>query len=100
MNNETSAYDLLNTTIAQKNTKEELALPLHGKKNNLKRRDFIDHFAIARLELNATTISSTFEIIQNTIPIWINLIHESFLSDSMKNKYIELLNERCHRLEL
>lgn len=92
------AYDLLNTTIAQTNTKEELALPLNGRKNNIKRRDFIDYFAMDRLQLNATTITSVLESIYNALPIWVSLIKKSFLSDSMKRKYLALLEERCHRL--
>src|SRR3989338_1851695 len=36
-------YDLLNSTIVQRNTQEEIALPLNGKKNNLNDRDFIKY---------------------------------------------------------
>ncbi len=92
------AYDLLNTTIAQKNTKEELALPLNGKKNNLKRRDFIEHFAIERLQLNTTTITNVFDQTYRALPTWNSLINRSFLSDAMKNKYLALLDERCNRI--
>ena len=92
------AYDLLNTTIAKKNTKEELALPLNGKKNNLKRRDFIEHFAIERLQLNTTTITNVFDQTYRALPTWNSLINRSFLSDAMKNKYLALLDERCNRI--
>ena len=92
------AYDLLNTTIAQKNTKEELALPLNGKKNNLKRRDMIDYFASNKLQLNDSIITSVIERIYNVQPIWNTLITNSFLSEPMKNKYRALLDERCHRI--
>jgi serine/threonine-protein kinase HipA len=92
------AYDLLNTTIAQKNTKEEFALPLNGKKNNIKRNDLIDHFAINRLHLNSAVISNVLEVIHNALPTWDQLIKRSFLSESMKNKYLDLLDERCNRL--
>ena len=92
------AYDLLNTTIAQKNTKEELALPLNGKKNNIKRSDFIDHFAIDRLQLNSTVVFKVLDVIYNALPTWDKLIKHSFLSESMKKKYLDLLDERCNRL--
>ncbi len=43
-------YDLINSTIAM-NTKEEIALPLNGKKNNLTKRDLFEYFAKDRLNL-------------------------------------------------
>lgn len=94
------AYDLLNSTIAQKNTKEELALPLNGKKNNLQQRDFFEYFAIERLDLNQSVIADVIGKIARTIPRWKKLIHESFLSKDMQDKYTDLLNHRCERLNL
>ena len=93
------AYDLLNTTIAQMNTKEELALPLNGKKNNLKKRDFMDYFAIHRLQLNQTVISDIIDEITRIVPSWKIRIGQSFLSETMKTKYLELLTERACRLD-
>jgi serine/threonine-protein kinase HipA len=92
------AYDLLNTTIAQIHPKEELALPLNGKKNNLKRRDFIDYFAIERLQINNTSISNVLDSIYSALPIWMSLLQNSFLSDHMKDKYLTLLEQRIHRI--
>ena len=91
-------YDLLNSTIAQMNAKEELALPLNGKKNNLKRSDFIDYFAIQRLQLNKTVILDIMSEIKQALPAWKVLISNSFLSATMKKKYIELLEERSERI--
>ena len=92
------AYDLLNTTIAQTNPKEELALPINGKKNNLKRRDFVDYFAKERLKLNEASIHSVLEKIYTTLPIWKELIKNSFLSARMQDKYRDLLEERIQRI--
>lgn len=92
------AYDLLNTTIAQAQTKEELALPLNGRKNNLRQRDFIDYFAIEKLKINHASISHVLNQIYEAQPIWQSLIHKSFLSESMKQKYLVLLEQRFHRL--
>ena len=39
----TPAYDLINSTIVM-NSKEEIALPLNGKKSNLKRSDLLEYF--------------------------------------------------------
>ena len=101
-NNKTSlspAYDLLNSTIAQKNTREELALPLNGKKNNLTQQDFLKYFAVTRLGLNEKVISEMIQIIQAAIPLWQTLITQSFLSQEMQQKYINLLDARCSRLK-
>ena len=93
------AYDLLNSTIVL-NSEEELALPLNGKKNRLKKDDFIRYFAEERLELPQKSITQTTLRISKAYPRWIELIQKSFLSDNMKKKYKELLNERCNLLEL
>lgn len=92
------AYDLLNTTIAQIQTKEELALPLNGRKNNVRRRDFIDYFALDRLNINRATVFTVLKNIYDALPLWKDLIHKSFLSEGMKQKYLQLLEERSHRL--
>jgi serine/threonine-protein kinase HipA len=93
------AYDLLNSTIIL-NSQEELALPLRGKKNKLKKDDFFVYFAEERLELTHKSIGQTVNRIVNAFPAWTDLIQKSFLSDSMKIQYIDLLNERFSNLKL
>lgn len=93
------AYDLLNSTIAQPNSKEELALPLNGRKNNLRKRDFFEYFAVERLELNKNSVTEIIQEIQQAIPRWKELITDSFLSKAMQEKYLSLLEERLTRLE-
>lgn len=88
------AYDLLNTSIAMVNPKEELALPLKGKKNNLTKNDFLTYFAIERLGLNQLTINDVLDSFIKQIPTWFNLIDESFLSFGMKEKYKLLVTNR------
>ncbi len=94
------AYDLLNTTIAQQNVKEELALPLNGKKNNLKKWDFLDYFAGQKLQLNEKVIAGVMQEIKQAHPAWQELLRNSFLSITMQEKYLVLLEERCQRLDL
>jgi serine/threonine-protein kinase HipA len=94
------AYDLLNTTIAQKNTKEELALPLNGKKNNIKSADFLSYFAGQQLQLNKRVIDDLLATFSQTLPQWLELIDRSFLSKPMKEMYVKLLTERASRLGL
>ncbi|MBC8196435.1 MAG: HipA domain-containing protein [Candidatus Marinimicrobia bacterium] len=92
------AYDLLNSTIPIKNTREEFALPLAGKKNNIQKNDLIKYFGKERLQLTDKTISSEIQNIINNRTNMDNLINISFLSDGMKVKYLELLSSRYDRL--
>lgn len=94
------AYDLLNSTIVQPHAREELALPLNGKKRNLTKRDFLDYFAKERLELNQKIIDEVLQTIGEAIPIWHELISYSFLSAPMKTQYRDLLNARSLRMGL
>jgi serine/threonine-protein kinase HipA len=91
-------YDLLNSTIAQKNVQEELALPLRGKKNNLTKNDFLKYFGVERLGLNQKIINEILQEFQQAIPRWQELISISFLSLKMQEKYLSLLEQRCKRL--
>lgn len=93
------AYDLLNTTILLKNTKEEIALPLNGKKNNLSKNDFFKYLAIEKLQLNQNVINDVVEEIQTAIPQWKKMIGESFLSENMQKKYLQLLETRWQKLK-
>jgi serine/threonine-protein kinase HipA len=92
------AYDLVNSTIAL-STREEMALPLNGKKNNLTKRDLIDYFAVSRGGLNQSIILTILEEIKQVIPLWNQMINDSFLSESMQQKYLSLLQERFGRLD-
>jgi len=90
-------YDLLNSTIVL-DSGEELALPLRGKKNRLKREDFMDYFAKERLGLTDKAISRTIRDLEDAYPLWINLLGRSFLSDKRKTVYRELLDRRAQTL--
>lgn len=90
----TPIYDFLNSTIAIKNPEEEIALMLKGKKRNLRAADFIDYYAKERLLLNEKTINTILNQMKNATPKWKELLEISFLSDVMKEKYLELLENR------
>lgn len=88
------AYDLINTTIELNKPEEEIALPVKGKKKNLTRNILIDYFGKERCELTNKVIDNSLNIISDSIPLWMDLINISFLSDDMKKKYVGLLNTR------
>ena len=92
----TPIYDFLNSSIVIKNPEEEIALTLKGKKSNLKATDFIDYYAKERLQLNEKTVVTILEQMENAIPKWKELLEISFLSDEMKEKYLELLKYKLN----
>ncbi len=92
------AYDLLNTSIALKNPKEELALPIRGKKNKLNREDLLVYFAKERLGLPEKIIQSSLNRFIKAKPIWMNWIINSFLTQDEKTRYITLLEERWDKI--
>lgn len=92
------AYDLLNTSIAMRSPREELALPLKGKKNNLTQKDFLSYFAVERLQLNQAVIDDVINDFLQKIPLWYPLITSSFLSTEMQEKYKNMLEERSHKI--
>ena len=91
---------MVNTTIEYKNPEEEIALPLRGKKSKLSRELFLNYFGKDRCELTDRVIDNVFSSIVTAIPEWKEEIHISFLSEEMKEKYIDLLNSRLVRLGL
>lgn len=94
------AYDLLNTTLAVPGTKEELALPLSGKKRKLNRSDFLEYFARKRLKLTEASIDDTLSAIASALPEWPGLVARSFLPQSEQELYLELARSRVERLGL
>ncbi len=92
------AYDLLNSTIVLSNVKEEMALPIKGKKSNFNRNILFSYFGGERLGLNRKVLSKTEEEFRNLYPEWLDLIEISFLSDKLKEAYIQILDHRWESL--
>jgi serine/threonine-protein kinase HipA len=92
-------YDLLNSTMVI-DSGEELALPLNGKKNRLKREDFMEYFAKERLGLTDKAISRTIGELETARPLWLGLLDRCFLSDKRKAMYRSLLDLRARTLGL
>jgi serine/threonine-protein kinase HipA len=94
------AYDFLNTTIALKAAKEEMALPIKGKKSKLTRNDLLNYFAQERLQINERVMNDVLSRFTKAIPVWRELLDQSFLSADAKQKYAALLTERWQRIQL
>ena len=93
------AYDYLNTTIALPNPKEELALPLRGRKNRLLPNDFFDYLGRERMGLNAAVIDDIWQTCLQAVPTWLAWIDKSFLTPPMKAAYADTLKQRVQRLQ-
>lgn len=91
------AYDLINVAIANPHDKEELALSLSGKKSNLKLNDFLRSATTMGLEENV--VLRLIENMRKAIPKWTSLIHGSFLSEEIKDRYEQLIMSRINRLQ-
>ena len=94
------AYDLLNTTIVLANPQEESALPIRGKKSNIKRETLLEYFAMDRLELTRKAVDGVLADIRQARSKWNDLLERSFLSSKLKSSYRELVDERWGRMDL
>jgi len=92
------AYDFLNSTIALRNPQEDLALPLREKKRKITRRDLVDYFGKERLGLSKKSSEEVLGRIEEESRNWPAVIETSFLPDELKEKYLEVLNDRRDRI--
>lgn len=92
------AYDLLNTTIANKGAREEFALPLAGKKSKFTREHLVNYLGHQRLGLHSRILDDELEIIHNNLAKMSGLLARSFLSQDLKEKYQAMLEARALRL--
>lgn len=94
------AYDLLNSSIIIPNPKEELALPIKGRKNHLTEKDLLDYFGGQCLGLSQKTIDDQIHRFKMAIPTWHQIIDKSFLNHEIKQKYEAILSSRTKRLKI
>ena len=92
----TPAYDLLNVSIANPKDKEELALPISGRKTKLRLEDFMN--VAQNMGLEEHVVMRLISGLQKSLPKWRELIQKSFLSEDMKSRYEELIMSRLSRL--
>jgi len=93
------ADDLLNTSIALPSSHEEMALPMGGKKNKLDLQDFRNYGHLT-LMLPDKIVDGCLLKLKENLPILLNTIQISFLSENMKKKYLILLNRCAEKLQI
>lgn len=86
----TPAYDMLSAAIVNPSDKEELALTLNGKKSKIKADDFIK--AASTLGLPENVMPNLFAKYKALVEKFITCIMESFLSQELKDAYVELIS--------
>ena len=94
------AYDLLSTrlVIPERKDPEETALTINGKKSNLKRKDF--EIYSKNINLSEKQFNNVFDKFTRTIPIALDFIGNSFLSENKKEELKKLINVRTIQLDL
>ena len=92
------AYDLINSTIVLKNTKDELALPLMGPKARFKPSHFRDYLAQEKMQLRPPIVDRIFNEVYEARTEWNQLIANSFLSEELKDAYLRILDNRYSRM--
>jgi serine/threonine-protein kinase HipA len=90
------AYDMVATALLVKGDKEELALTLNGKKSQIKKKDF--ETAMASFGVSSKVAESTFQKFHDVLPEWKSQLQKCFLPTSLKDKYLEVIEERISKL--
>jgi len=91
------AYDLVNTSIANPDDTEELALPLSGRKTKLNLANFLQ--AAATMGIEENVVRHLTDNMSKALPKWMQLINDSFLDETMKEKYRQTIETRLARLQ-
>lgn len=92
------AFDFVNSTIVLRQAKEELALPLNGKKSNLSRKDLVEYFGQDRLALPSAICNEVIERLETVSKTWPDWIEHSFLPSGLKAAYHTLVEQRLRQL--
>ncbi len=92
-----AAYDMLSANVVLPSDKEQLALTLNGKKQNIRRKDFI----IFAETIGLPTVSAE-RLIQRVVAMreeYLSMCESSYLPEDMKQKLMLLIGERMAVLE-
>ncbi len=92
------AYDLVASELAVKTDDEDLALTLNGKKNKIKKADFIA--AMRASNIDEKVIDNIFRKYSELSKGWSKIINRSFLTSELKTEYKELINKKVAQIEL
>lgn len=87
------AYDLLPVNIIMPEDKEEFALTMNGKKQNVRKKDFLVFADTCGITKNAA--EKMIAKIVRMKPIFVQMCIDSYLPQYMKEQLNELIEKRC-----
>ncbi|OQX27111.1 MAG: hypothetical protein BWK80_06995 [Desulfobacteraceae bacterium IS3] len=90
------AYDIVSSRLALPEEREEMCLSLQGKRNRLSGRDFLrlsQRFGLT--EEQSRRVSDRLKVFQPEIE---EMIRDSFLSEQLKSRFLEIFRERMKRI--
>jgi serine/threonine-protein kinase HipA len=90
------AYDVVNSRVALPEEKEEMCLSLQGKRSNISRKDLqglSEHFGLSSKQVN-NALERLFAL-RSSIE---RMIEESFLEERLRNRFLEIFQERMARI--
>lgn len=87
-----SAYDLLPVNVILPEDSEQCALTLNGKKKNIRKKDL---YALGeQCGLRKDTSEKLIQRQLKNVPVFLEMIDDSYLSLDLKERYKALMNER------
>lgn len=92
------AYDLLSTTLVIRDARDEIALPIRGKKSRLTREDLVEYFCGNRCRIPDRILGGMLAELAESSRSWPAVIRRSYLSETLRERYIDLVAERSARL--
>jgi serine/threonine-protein kinase HipA len=92
-----SAYDLLPVNAIMPEDEEEFALTMCKKKRKIRRKDFLA-FA-EEIGIESVTAEKLLSKVIKEKDTFVTMVHESYLSESMKERLVKLIEKRVESLQ-
>ena len=91
------AYDLVPVNVIMPEDTEEVALALNGKKNNLRRKDFL--LFADNCNLNRKSAEKMIDKVISLKDKYIKICNDSLIPNDLKQSFVTLIEKRCERLK-
>ncbi len=91
------AYDLLPVNVVMPTDKEQFALPMNGKKRNIRKKDFLIFAENCGIAKNAA--EKMMKNLVGMTPRWISMCEGSLLPPELQERMIRILTERTEVLQ-
>ena len=92
-----SAYDLLPVNAIMPEDEEEFALTMCKKKRKIKKKDFL--LFAEEIGIESVTAEKLLAKVIKEKDTFVTMVHESYLSEAMKERLIKLIENRVESLQ-